>query len=80
MNFPFKDKIIAGIKVTGLILPTKYIWRPFGEVLEADRCVADGSLVTNSQESLSRHLGHLMRGPIRVSLFELILIWLRIIR
>lgn len=80
MNFPLKDKIIAYIKATGLILPTKYIWRPFGELLEADRCVADGSLVTNSQESLSRHAGHFMKGPVKISLFELLLIWFRVIK
>lgn len=56
------------------------IKRPFGDPLEVDRCVRDQGLVTNSQASVSRHVGHHMRGAGNISLFELILIWMRFIR
>ena len=80
MELSLKDKVRLYMKALGLFIPTSYIWRPFGELLEVDRCVADGDLVTNSQTSLSRHGGHYMRGPVKISLFELILIWFRVIR
>lgn len=80
MKYSLKDYIFAYVKGTGLIYPTTMILRPFGNVLEVDRCVVDGGLVTNSQRSLSTHCGHPLRGPVKISFFELILIWLRIIR
>ena len=80
MKYPIKDYVKAYLKAIGIFIPTAYIWRPFGEVLEVDRCVVDGGLVTNSQESLSRHGGHRMKGPVIISIFEMFLIWVRIIR
>jgi len=80
MKYSLKDYIFGYIKGTGLIYPTTMILRPFGKVLEVDRCVVDGGLVTNSQASLSRHNGHAMKGPVKISVFELILIWCRVIR
>lgn len=79
MTYSLKDYIFGYVKGTGLVFPTPCIWRPFGKVLEVDRCDADGDLVTNSQASLSRHVGHQMRGPIKINIFELMLIWFRII-
>lgn len=80
MKHPLKDYLKAYIKVAGIFVPTIYIWRPMGDLLEADRCVVDGGLVTHSQDSLSRHVGHTMRGPVKISLWEMILIWFRIIK
>ncbi len=68
------------IKLAGVFKPTRYVYRPFGTFLEVDRCEADGRLVTNSQASLSAHPGHHLRSPVVISFFEMILIWLRIIR
>lgn len=75
-----KDICSAYIKVIGIFVPTRYIWRPFGELLEVDRCAVDGEVVTNSQGSLSRHAGHRMHQPVKISLFEMLKIWVRIIR
>lgn len=80
MTYPLKDYLNAYIKVLGVFWPTRYIWRPFGELLEVDRCDADRGLVTNSQKSLSRHAGHMMRGPVVISFWELLLVWCRVIR
>lgn len=80
MTYSLKDYIRAYIKASGLFIPTRYIWRPFGELLEVDRCGADGGLVTGSQASLSRHAGHRLNQPVLISVFELILVWIRVIR
>lgn len=79
MTYSLKEYFNAYLKVVGLFVPTKYVWRPFGELLEIDRCDADGGLVTNSQVSLSRHAGHRMHQPTVISLFEMIKIWTRVI-
>ena len=68
------------IKLVGVFKPTRFVYRPFGTFLEVDRCELDGGLVTNSQASLSNHPGHHLRSPVKISLFEMVLIWLRIIR
>lgn len=80
MKYPLKDTLQACIRVAGIFVPTRYIWRPFGELLEVDRCVVDGGFVTDSQRSLSQHLGHKLQGKVRINIFQMILIWLRIIR
>lgn len=80
MNPSLKERISAYIKVAGIFVPTRFIYRPFGELLEVDRCAVDGGLVTNSQASLSAHGGHRMRQPVLISLFEMVLIWIRVIR
>lgn len=80
MTYSPKEYFQAYIKVAGIFVPTRYIWRPFGEIIEVDRCAVDGGLVTNSQKSLSQHLGHRMSQPVKISLLEMILIWARIIR
>ena len=80
MTYSLKEYISAYIRIAGIFVPTRYIWRPFGELLEVDRCVADGGLVTDSQSSLSRHVGHSMRGPVKISLLEMIFVWIRIIK
>lgn len=80
MNYSLKEYVTAYIKATGIFIPTRFLWRPFGELLEVDRCAVDGGLVTDSQVSLSRHAGHRMSQPVKISLFEMILVWLRIIR
>lgn len=72
--------VVAYLKLVGIFLPTRFVWRPFGSFLEIDRCRADGRLVTNSQASLAAHEGHWLVQPTRLSLFEMILVWLRIIR
>ena len=79
MTYSLREYVSAYIKVAGVFRPTRYIWRPFGELLEVDRCAVDGGLVTNSQESLSRHAGHRMSQPVKVTLFEMILVWFRVI-
>lgn len=80
MDYSLRDATRAYVKAVGIFFPTRYVWRPFGEVLEVDRCAVDGGLVTNSQRSLFRHGGHHMRTPVKISLFEMLLIWFRIIR
>lgn len=80
-----------GMRLIG-VLPTRYVIRPtlrrspqvpfFSvgyEFIEIDRCDVDKGIVTGSQSSLSRHLGHRMRQPTTVSFFEMLLIWTRII-
>lgn len=79
MTYSLKDYVSAYMKVAGIFVPTRYIWRPFGELLEVDRCAVDGAIVTNSQSSLSRHLGHAMKQPVKINIFEMLLIWIRII-
>lgn len=79
MNYSLKDYASAWIKIIGVFVPTRYLWRPFGEVLEVDRCEVDGGLVTDSQRSLSAHAGHRMHNPVKITVFEMILFWLRII-
>jgi len=79
MELTWKDYLTAYIKVAGVFRATRYVWRPFGELLEVDRCVVDGELVTNSQSSLSRHTGHRMSQPVKITFFEMILIWTRVI-
>jgi hypothetical protein len=64
----------------GLLVPTSKVWRPFGEPLEVHRCDTDRRIVTRSQSSVSKHPGHYIRQPVLLSLFELILIWLRVIK
>lgn len=68
------------VKVIGIFLPTKFVWRPFGGFIEVDRCCLDGYLVTNRSESVQQHVGHTMKGPVKISLLEMLLIWVRIIR
>jgi hypothetical protein len=74
------DIMRAYVKASGIFMPTRYVWRPFGELLEVDRCTVDGELVTNSQRSLSRHGGHHMKSPTKISLGEMVAIWVRVIR
>lgn len=74
------SKFVAYLKLVGIFLPTRFVWRPFGSFLEIDRCRADGRIVTNSQSSLVAHEGHYLVQPTRISLFEMILIWTRVIR
>lgn len=80
MTYSLKDHLTAYIKVAGIFCPTRFVWRPFGELLELDRCAVDGGLVTNSQGSLSRHAGHRMSQPVKLTVFEMVLVWMRIIR
>ena len=68
------------LRVLGVFYPTRFVWRPFGEFLEIDRCRLDGRLVTNRSASIQRHVGHSMVQPVLISFFELILIWLRMVR
>ena len=79
MTYSLKEYVSAYIKVAGIFVPTRFVWRPFGELLEVDRCAVDGGLVKNSQKSLSRHVGHRMYQPVKINLLEMLLIWIRII-
>jgi len=79
MTYSLEERLQAYIKVAGIFVPTRYIWRPFRDLLEVDRCAVDGAIVTNSHSSLSRHLGHRMSQPVKISLWELFLIWFNII-
>lgn len=79
LKYSLREYVSAYIKAAGIFFPTKYVWRPFGELLELDRCDVDGGLVTNSQRSLSHHLGHRMHQPVKIKLWEMLLIWTRII-
>lgn len=76
MNWTWTDRV----RCLGIFYPARFIYRPFGEFLEVDRCRVDGGLVTNSSASIQRHVGHQMFQPVKLSIFELILIWCRIIR
>lgn len=80
MTYSLEERFSAYIKVAGIFVPTRYVWRPFRDLLEVDRCDADRAIVTNSQSSLSRHLGHRMRQPVKITLWEMLLIWFNIIR
>lgn len=80
MEITLKERLTAYTRVVGIFLPTKYVWRPFGGLLECDRCQVDGRIVTNSQSSISGHLGHSMKQPVLLSVVEMILIWVRWIR
>jgi len=80
MNYTWKEYFSAYTKAAGIFRPTRYIWRPFGELLEVDRCAVDGEIVTDSQSSLSRHVGHRLQGSVKLSIFQMILVWVRIIR
>jgi len=80
MEYTLKEYWNAYVKASGLFVPTKFLWRPFGTLLEVDRCAVDGGLVTNSANSLSRHLGHRLNQPVLISLFEMFKVWTRIIR
>jgi len=64
----------------GLLHPTRKVWRPFRSPLEVCRCKADDALVTPSQASLALHAGHHIKSPVTVSITELILIWIGVIR
>ncbi len=79
MTYSLEERFNAYIKVAGIFVPTRWVWRPFRELLEVDRC-QDGAIVTNSQSSLSRHAGHTMKQPVKISLWEMLLIWFNIIR
>jgi len=79
LTYSWRDYLKAYIKVAGVFCATRYIWRPFS-LIEVDRCAVDGGIVTNSQVSLSRHLGHRMGQPVKISLWEMLLIWTRVIR
>ena len=79
MKYSLKEYLTAYIKVAGIFRATRFVWRPFGELLEIDRCAVDGGIVTFSQSSLSRHAGHRMIQPVKISLLEMILIWVRVI-
>lgn len=80
MTYTLKDYFSAYKKALGIFVPTNFVWRPFGELLEIDRCVADGGIVTDSSSSLSAHLGHRLSAPTRITIFEMLLIWCRVIR
>lgn len=79
MKYPLKDYLEAGLRLVG-ILPTRYIYVPFKGIVEIDRCDTDGGIVTDSQSSLSGHVGHRLKHPGKVSFFEVFLMWVRIIR
>ncbi len=65
----------------GLLKPTQYVSRPFGDPLEIRRCDTDGGLVIpSSQASLSVHAGHRVKAPTHIKVSELILIAFRVIR
>lgn len=64
----------------GLLKPTTKVSRPFGSPLAVFRCDTDGGLVTLSQASLMCHAGHRVRDPIIINIFELALIWLRLVK
>ena len=64
---------------TGLVEPTHAVSRLFGKPLELHRCATDGGLVVKTQASLGQHAGHRVNSPVTLSLFELILIWTRLI-
>lgn len=70
--------------------PTKYLFRwtptwkdPFHfDLQEVFRCEADGEVITpaTKQLSLRLHAGHRIRDPQRYSIFEFLMVQLRIIR
>lgn len=77
---PFKDCVRAYVRVAGIFLATRYVWRPFGELLEVDRCHVDGRLVGNSPAALHRHAGHRLTQPTVLKVWEMFFVWVRLIR
>lgn len=75
-----KQRLFAYKKVAGIFIPTPLVWRPFGTLLELDRCNADGRLVSMSPSVLDVHQGHGMKGPVLLSVWEMFLVWIRWIR
>lgn len=80
----WSERIKAYKKISGFFGPTPYVWRPFvdlNHLVFVDRCDADGGLVVDkSPASIGRHLGHTMTRPVVFSWWEIILIWIRVIR
>lgn len=65
----------------GILKPTIEIFRPFRTPLSIRRCEADGGLVcVANQASLSVHAGHRVKSPVQISLLELLLIWVGVIK
>ena len=61
--------------------PKPYCWRvPFGKPLELYRCQVDRRLLTLAMMQTGLCAGHKIGQPAYPSLFELLLIWLRLIR
>ena len=69
----------AAIKLSGFLTATRYVWRPFS-IIGVDRCKNDGYVVTDSSRSIEAHAGHTMFQPTRLSIFEVILLWIRVIK
>lgn len=80
MTYSLRDYFSAYAKVAGFFCPTRFVWRPFGELLEVDRCAVDREIVGESQISLSRHAGHRMYQPTKLTILEALLVWFRVIK
>jgi hypothetical protein len=79
MTATFGEAIEAAKRLTGFA-PTKYAWRPFFGLVEVDRCMSDGGLVTDSQKSLKTHAGHRMVQPVYLKMSEIVLVALGFIK
>jgi hypothetical protein len=55
--------------------PTSFVKTRFGHEVEVSRCRADGMIVFQTQESLSRHGGHYLLQPVNLSMWERFKIW-----
>jgi hypothetical protein len=59
----------------------KYKWkRPFGKPIELYRCESDRILLGDEMMSIGVCAGHRFRQPVTPTMFELILVWFRLIR
>ena len=79
MTATFGEVVKAYKRVLGFG-PTRYGWRPFHGLVEVDRCLLDGKLVTNKQSMLEEHWGHRMSQPVYLKPHEVLFIALGIIK
>jgi len=59
----------------------RYKWkRPFGKPIELYRCQSDKRLLGDTMMGMGICAGHKFDQPVTPTLFELILVWLRVIQ
>jgi len=76
-------KAFGTLPTTHLIRWSPTFRNPFHyDLLEVDRCETDGMVVTRQvyRSPVGLHAGHKMKSPKRYSLWELLLVQLRVIR
>ena len=64
----------------GFFIPIIYLWNPFGKPVEVHRCQTDGGIVLRTQSSLSLHPGHRIAQPVLMHWWEILLVWIGVIK